>query len=157
MPIFQQLRMTWYLTFGGPKRHSVRCEDKQKKYNPPHPLLVYLLDFFFPDLFFRVCIFALSLDFKKSISLIASQHKLVFLFKAQLMWYILGSLSQRTCTVMIFNEACLNNYANLQSTRIKSSDQSFHDRYHVFLTPLCHPHNLLHVEAFLRNVFGNGY
>ena len=36
---------------------------------------------------------------------------------------------------MIFNEACLNNYANLQSTRIKSSDQSFHDCYHVFLTP----------------------
>lgn len=35
---------------------------------------------------------------------------------------------------MIFNEACLNNYANLQSTRIKSSDQSFHDYYRVFVT-----------------------
>lgn len=33
---------------------------------------------------------------------------------------------------MIFNEACLNNYANLQSTRIKSSDQSFRDYYRVF-------------------------
>lgn len=36
---------------------------------------------------------------------------------------------------MIFNEAFLNNYVNLQSTRIKSSDQSFHDCYHVLLTP----------------------
>lgn len=49
---------------------------------------------------------------------------------------------------MIFNEACLNNYANLQSTRIKSSDQSFHDCYHVFLTPLCHPHNFLMWKSF---------
>lgn len=36
---------------------------------------------------------------------------------------------------MIFNEACFNNYANLQSTIIKSSDQSFRDYYHVFVTP----------------------
>lgn len=55
---------------------------------------------------------------------------------------------------MIFNEACLNNYANLQSTRIKSSDQSFHDCYHVFLTPLWHPHNLLHAKSFLGMCLG---
>lgn len=50
---------------------------------------------------------------------------------------------------MIFNEACLN-YANSQSTRIKSSD-------HVFLTPLCLSHNWMHLEVFLKNNIGNGY
>lgn len=57
---------------------------------------------------------------------------------------------------MIFNEACLN-YANSQSTRIKSSDQSFYDCYHVFLTPLCLSHNWMHLEVFLKNNIGNGY
>lgn len=57
---------------------------------------------------------------------------------------------------MIFNEACLN-YANSQSTRIKSSDQSFYDCYRVFLTPLGHPHNWLHLEVLLKNAVGNGY
>lgn len=51
------------------------------------------------------------------------------------MLYVPGSLNWRTRTVVIFNEACLNNYANLKSARIKSSDQSFHDYYRGFVTP----------------------
>lgn len=52
---------------------------------------------------------------------------------------------------MIFNEACLNNYVNLQSTRIQSSDQSFHDCYHVSLPlPLCNPRAALLTNPSLR-------